>query len=948
MSEVIRRLLSPSIEPGSPEAQGFVDDFLAQMLGDGKLSVPSGASALPMPRDPFATLMLDDVMEANAGSTAPLTQHVFGLDPDAPNGPIIPMGELKTIEDFNTNAPRPSQQAGFGPLPARGTEVAIVDPHLALRQMYYDKLGLGDEVQKRMDSGAGVMNPRREYTDGVTLGPYEATPWLETQIRNDGYSYAEGVGGYHHMPKIGRFSPADRMIEVAAHGRDPKGTAAHEMRHAITKDSVFEAEPFAGVQNAATESGPAGAEFQQESGIDRPTEVLAYSAEAIPLFAETHGRLPTTDADADEAMRLISERKGDSKGQMHLLNKAYQNDPATKDFIRTVMKTGYAVAPAAAAAGVAGTADAEEITDPRFRRVMAESRAIKNFQDPNGIRTESWSPDDEETKTAGYDRWSRMAPEIMAEPVISSRYMADQLGIPPQMAQDVFGDRISMSDYITAVTRMSEIGALEERLRENGFPEEKIPAMVQAQSEHFGPQWAQQADGARAALISGKGTDGQIALAKQARAAVYQHTPRGEYAQYAGRSPEEAAQASSQFGQSADFNLTPAGQQNYGAQRVHEFMSASQPDYEPATGWGQAARIAGGVLSPMQRGIQAMTMGNAKNPVDEQGNNAYLDPFRDAARIASPGGKFDFAADLAEQSKGASNVYDEQGRANFLMNSALTPSGFGNAYMNASYPVGYGVNALFGNKQLGDFAGIAMGQGLGSAVDDFSAARAIRTQGNRVTPITIPGMSDEQMQTATRQMEANDAGSDAYVSASLGPVLSDAMGVERSYLSPVGSGFFNILGELASDPVNVGYNVAFPGIGAAASTASNIAKSGGKTIIPHLAKGVKDYGKGVGKAVANLRGDMVDEGLVEPIQFGAPTVGIDGLFQPQTSNALIDNFGNGIAPNEEGYDPMGANTERVVQRLQTTQPVTEARKRTRGQPAAMDYQRPPAGGKAQF
>jgi hypothetical protein len=584
----------------------------------------------------------------------------------------------------------------------------------------------------------------------------------------------------------------------------------------------------------------------------------------------------------------------------------------------------------------------------RWAKVLAESRAIKNFQDPNGVRTAEWSPAEEDAATSGYQRWSSMAPEIMAEPVISSRYMADQLGIPPEVAQEVFGDRISMSDYITAITRMSEARSLEQRLRDNGFPEEQIPAMVQAQSEHFSPQWERQADGARTALVTGKGTDRQIALANQVLGAVYQHTPRGEYAQYAGRSPEEAEQARKQYGMSADFALTPAGQQNYSAQRVHEFFSAASPDYEPATGWGQATRLAGGVFGPMQRAIQEVAMGGAKDVVDENGNNVYLDPFKDAYRLATSGGKYDFAADLAERSRGAMNVYDEQGRANFLMNSALTPSGVGNAYMNASYPVGYGVNALFGNKQLGDFAGIAMSQGLGAAMDDASAATAIRTQGNRVTPITIPGLSNDQMQTATRAMEKNDAGSDAYVSATLGPAISDAMGVERSYLSPIGSGFFNILGELTSDPINVGYNVVAPGLSAAATTAGNIAQSGGRTMIPHLVQGMKDYGKGVVKAVGNLAGDAVDEGLIEPIQFGAPTMGIDALFQPQSDNALIDLFGNSKAPNEEGYDSAGANEQRVFERLETTKPVIEAQRRTRAAPTSMDYRRPPAGGRSQF
>lgn len=592
----------------------------------------------------------------------------------------------------------------------------------------------------------------------------------------------------------------------------------------------------------------------------------------------------------------------------------------------------------------------------RWDAITQQNRALKEFRDPSGQRVAEWSPGSEDMQTAGYDRWARMAPELMNEPVISSKYMADQLGIPAEVAQEVFGDRISMSDYIASITRLTQSAALEQRLRDNGFPEDQIPAMVNAQEEHFGQMWEAEAGSTKAALLTGRGSDRQLALARQALGAVAQHTPRGQYAQYAGRTQEEAEQAQQQFGASADFNLTPAGQQNYAAQRVHEFFSAARPDYEPATGWGQAARIAGGVFGPMQRAIQEVAMGGAKDVVDEQGNNVYLDPFRDAGRIATPGGKFDFAADLAERSKGANNVYDKQGRANFLMNSALTPSGIGNAYMNASYPVGYGVNALFGNKQLGDFAGIAMGEGLATAMEDADAARTIRTQGNRVTPITIPGLTPEQMQAATRKMEENDAGSDAYASATLGPVLSDAMGVDRSYLSPLASGAFNVLGELVSDPINVGYTVVAPGVQAALGTAKNIAYTGGKTllppyknaIIPHLKQGMATYGQNVVGAVKNIPGQVMDEGVVEPIQFGGPIFGVDGLFRAQDSNALIDNFGNGKKPDEEGYDPMAANTERVYQRRQATQPVIDARTRTRAAPSSMDYQRPPAGGRVQY
>jgi hypothetical protein len=939
MSELIRRLVSPSIQPDRGMPDFNADDLLAEIFADDNLDVPAGVAALPMPRDPFATLFADDVLEENAGSTAPLTQHVFGLDPDAPSGPIIPMGQLKTIEDFNTMAPRPDRQAQFGDLPARGSEVAIVDPHLALRQMYYDPLGLGDEVQKRMDSGAGVMNPRREYTDGVTFEPDYANPWLETQIRNDGYSYAEGVGGYHSAPRVGRLGPADKFIDVAAHGSDPKGTAAHEMRHAITKDDVFTSPLMPGVENAALALGDKAAQLQHSANLHSPQEVLAYSAEAIPLFAEKHGRLPTTDADADEAMRLIAEKKGEGSGQIGILSKAYQDDPATQDFIRKVMKTAYVGAPVAMAAGSAGTANAAQ-DNP-----LVDYSVGAKYLDPNEVRTAPWSPAEAEMGTEGYGRWSKMAPEIMSEPVISSKYMADQLGMDPEVAQGVFGDHISMGDFLTTYTRLTEANALANRLRENGVPEEMIGGMVQAQSQHFGPQWEAQAEAARNSIVTGKGTASQISLAKRALGAVQAHTPQGQYAQYAGRSPEEQAAAQKKYGDNADFNLTPAGQQNYRAQRVMEFFDASRPDYGPASGWSQTWRLVGGPLA---------SFGAAENAVyggKKTSDGNWLEDYR---LLNQPGGKYEYAANAADRSRfddsGEYNVYTPDGQPKYPSMSLYNPQGIVDAgFMNSSYPLGYATNAMVGNRQWGDFVGTAMEKGLGYAKDRSDAIRDLRTQGFRITPHTIPGVSNEDMQKGTAEIRRNDAGSDAFASATLGPSLSKATGTKPSYLSPFMSAATNVLGDTVSDPINLGFQVAAPGL-SAANAAAKAAFSGGKTMIPQLSSmakaGAKAYGKGAAKAFGNVGGDTAEE-VAESGVFGAMS-GLGEMFSPQKDNALIDNYGNGKQPGEDGYSAFDANVNRVEAGTEAAQPIMEARKRARAKPTSMDYQRPPAAGRMMY
>lgn len=935
MSEALRRALMKQL------ADLDEDDLMTgSVLAEAKLDAPTDQPALPMPADGFAMLTLDDVMAVNANSSAPLTQHVFGLNPNEPDGPIIPMGELKTVEDFNFRAPFSRVQSGFGNLPARGTEIALVDPHMALRQMYYDPIGLGDAVQKRMDSGeGGLFNPRREYTDGVTLPATQSNPWLETQIRNDGYSYADGVSGFHHMPRVDRFGPADKMIDVAALGRDARTTAAHEMRHAVTNDDVFTSPTLAGVESAADRLGFEAQQMQIGAGLEKPTEVLAYSAEAIPLFAQKHGRLPETDADADEAMALLDSQRGGTAGQSRILSEAYKNDGATRDLIRKVMKTGYAVAPAAVAAGAAGTANAGQ-DNP-----LVDYSVGQKYLDPSEIRTAPWSPAEADMATEGYGRWAKMAPEIMSEPVISSKYMADQLGMNPEVAQRVFGERISMGDFLTTYTRLTEANALANRMRENGVPEEMIGGMVRAQAEHFGPQWEAQAEAARNSIVTGKGTASQIALAKRALGAVQAHAPQGQYAQYAGRSPEEQAAAQKKYGDNADFNLTPAGQQNYRAQRVMEFFDASRPDYGPASGWSQTWRLVGGPIASFGAAESAAYGGK------ETSDGNWLQDYR---LLNQPGGKYEYAASAADRSRfdgsGEYNVYTPDGQPKYPSMSLYNPQGIVDAgFMNSSYPLGYATNALAGNKQWGDFLGTAAEKGLGYAKDRADSIRDLRTQGFRITPHTIPGVSDEDMQKGIAEMRRNDAGSDAFASATLGPSLSKATGAKPSYLSPFMSAATNVLGDTVSDPINLGFQVVAPGL-SAANAAAKAAFSGGKTMIPQLSsmakEGAKAYGKGAARAFKNIGGETAEE-VTESGVLGAMS-GLGEMFSAQKDNALVDIYGNGKQPGEDGYSAFDANVNRVEAGTNAAQPIMEAKKRARAKPTSMDYQRPPSGGRMMY
>lgn len=565
-----------------------------------------------------------------------------------------------------------------------------------------------------------------------------------------------------------------------------------------------------------------------------------------------------------------------------------------------------------------------------------------------------WEVSDEVAQTDGYQRWSEMAPEMMDEPVISAQYLADQLGAPVEQVREEWGlgDRISMSEYIDTVTKLrmdsvitKEIADFVRQTEGGDLSDEQVSGMQKMLVERLNAQVQEQVNGAKAALITGKGTNRQFDVAKQALGAVFQHTPRGEYAKYAGRSPEEQAEAEKKYGANADFNITPEGQQNFRAQRVQEFFSAVNPEYSPASGWSQTWRMIGGPLASFGAAVDAVYGGKQSS----DGN--WLQDYR---RMNEPGGKFDYAADAAERSQfdgsGEYNLFTEDGQPKFPSMSLYTPEGIANAtYFNSSYPMGYAANYLKGNAQWGDYIGTAMEQGLGFAQDRASAIRELRTQGMRTTPHTIPGVSNEDMQKSVKEIERNDAGSDAFASAYLGPTVGTAIRGYPGYLSGFESGVANVLGDLVTDPGNIAYNFVAPGLGAV-NAAAKVATSAGKTMVPRLSsmlkEGAKAYGRGTVRAVGNVFPDAVEESA-ENFALGA-VADPAGFFGPQKYNALVEEYGNGKKPGEEGYDPLVANVNRVAAGTEAAMPVIEAMKRTRAKPTAMEYQRPPTGGRMQY
>lgn len=550
-----------------------------------------------------------------------------------------------------------------------------------------------------------------------------------------------------------------------------------------------------------------------------------------------------------------------------------------------------------------------------------------------------WNVPTEDARSAAYQEWAATVPSVMGEKVISAQAVADILpSIIPGLGDDpltldevkesIGGDYASMNDLIETVARTSAAmqGADTDAPEFDEFVNERINSV-------------------RRAVATGYGSEGDIQLAAIARDAVAQHAPNGQYAMYAGRTPEQAAEADAKYGRYADYQLTPEGQQNHRALRVAEFLSAADRDYSPATWDAQASRAVGFALPAAARGVQQLAYGDAR-PWVAQGDmdtagagNALFDPLNEFATISQPGGKYAHAMDMYRRSAfpqegGEYSVYTSNDRPKYNAYSMMTLPGKAAAYMSASYPLGYGGNYLRNNAQPGQFIGNAMERGLGQAVDDNAAATRIRIHQNRITPRDLPGLTSEQSAKAGRLMLEHDGKADAFNSALAGPLLSDAMGTkERTYLSPGASGLVDVPGALVSDQTNLTMNAAFPAGGAVMSAIK--AGAGAKTLIPALKQsalaGARSYGAGLAARVGAFGDDVVEEGVIENSMFGLPQ---GGFFEGQKTNALMDDM-----------DPKDVTVQKVVdkyadavaKRQEATAPVIKQMRKER--PPAKDEPR---------
>jgi hypothetical protein len=569
-----------------------------------------------------------------------------------------------------------------------------------------------------------------------------------------------------------------------------------------------------------------------------------------------------------------------------------------------------------AAAGAAIANEGHKPRDPASQKEQEQEQFFNAIgQAPFDEHASPWAIDEQTMATENYQAWAAEIPAVMNTPVVSAKYVADLLGVTEDQAREAIGAEFaSVNDLLDTVVRTG-------LARRGDDP----------YSEQADAQSAQVIAGTAQALSQGRGKGRDFNFAELAMGAVAAHAPQGQYAQWSGRSPEEAAAADEKYGSDADMYLTPGGVQNHQALRVAEFLGAARPEYQADTGMAQFGRIAGAPFAPAMRGIQHAVFGESK-PFKDQ--SELLEPLMQAQQMSEPGGRFAYATEMLRRSAPPPQdslkwrdqdyrVFTETDRPKFSSYDPYTPLGMAHqGYVNASNPVGFGTQFLTPNKQLGDFIGTALGSDVRNAIDYRQAAHDVRMAGNRYTPRQIPGMSQDEFQKAVSAVRTGDAKGDSFASALLGPYASGG----KSYLSPFSSGAVNILGELVSEPINVAYTLSAPVGGAITSGFKAAATAPARSLIPRLAAGGKTAAKALGagtlSSVRNISGDVLDEGVIEPATFGSTMQGFD-LFKGQKTNDLMDN----ADPKTVNVGRvMEANTQRLYDQNEALRPLVERRR----------------------
>jgi hypothetical protein len=428
--------------------------------------------------------------------------------------------------------------------------------------------------------------------------------------------------------------------------------------------------------------------------------------------------------------------------------------------------------------------------------------------------------------------------------------------------------------------------------------------------------------------------------ARRLRAIVAQHTPGGKYANFGARTQDEQDSLVSQFGDNADYMLSPGQRQNHEALRVTELLSAADTNYEPASGFSQAARYIGGALGPAIDAVRSVT--TEPGVYDPRRTGEAWD---EASLISQPDGKYSYAAERWQRGQGDQgsmtdmNVYTPEGRAKYGAYDPTTIAEVANAsQVNTAFPLASAYTYTAPVRELPMLLGTAL-----AGEDPFNLASGLndmRQGGNRITPVIPRGMDAAEFERQTRSLKDADTRMEGWNSAYFGPKFADAYNAtlgavlpkaSRTYLSPGGNTLFGVPGESLSDPLNLAFNVAGgPVYGAARGALTGTAGAAGNHMI-----------RGLVRMASRSADDAVEETIEDSAFVGPATTGIKDFFAPEQNNLMMGNKD----PNDADYDQQ--LERRTQEALDARRAAAEARNRSRpASPVAKPMSGPSYGGRS--
>jgi hypothetical protein len=504
--------------------------------------------------------------------------------------------------------------------------------------------------------------------------------------------------------------------------------------------------------------------------------------------------------------------------------------------------------------------------------------------------------------------------DAMQQPVISVRAAADMAAMrmgADEQATDALVEQfqtrlagaypdgfMSPSDYLKEINLQPFLFQIEVQ-RSSG---REIPdSMVTALADQITTEAAQQAQSVADRIGQRDFSPESEQAATLVRQVVQAHSPKGMYAPYASRTENENERvASAPFIEDPAYRLTEDGAQNHRAMRVAELFSASDEGYAPATGMSQTARAVGGTFGPLINRVRGVS-----DTIDRR--NAEGTAFDDMREIGSTYGKFGYAANLysAAGQGDPQDVYAPDGTAKYYGYDPTNQMGLAQSMYNTSFPMARMYNNTAPVREVALHTGeLLAGRNPAETAQNL---RQLRRGFRSITPTVPDGFDPEQHRALGEKVEQADTRMDGMLSATWGPKFADAANalmapsaetqMPRTYMSPAFNTLLNVPAESFSDPINLGFNIAVPGVAGMIAGGTRGATVGGLTNV------VKGTGKGLlsGLKTAPFRmGDDAVEETLENNVIAPATMGFDSFFSPETDNLMMQGYEGD--PNTPGFD----------------------------------------------